>query len=98
MSKSAILDSIRRGLRRGPLPADQRAMLEGRLTAHPRQLIPARSRVGRAEQIALFLRQLEKEFATFERLPDEAAVPGAVADYLARHNLPSPPRHRAHAG
>ena len=89
MSKSAILESIRRGLRRGPLPADQRAMLEGRLAAHPRQLIPARSRVSRAEQIALFLRNLEKEFATFQRLPDDAAVPGAVADYLAGHNLPT---------
>ena len=89
MSKSAILDSIRRGLRRGPLPADQVMMLQGRLAAHPRQLIPARSRVGRPEQIALFLRNLEKEFASFERLPDEAAVPGAVAAYLAQHNLPS---------
>ena len=89
MSRQAILDSIRRGLRRGPLPADQRAMLEGRLAAHPRQLIPARSRVPRPEQIALFLRNLEKEFATFERLADVAAVPGAVAAYLARHNLPS---------
>ena len=89
MSRQVILDSIRRGLRRGPLPADQRAMLEGRLAAHPRQLIPARSRVSRPEQIALFLRNLEKEFATFERVTDEAEVPGAVAAFLARHNLPS---------
>jgi hypothetical protein len=36
MSKDAILNAIRRGLRRGPLPADQRAMLEGRLAQHPR--------------------------------------------------------------
>jgi len=88
MSRQAILDSIRRGLRRGPLPVDQATMLRGRLAAHPRQLIPARSRLPRQEQIALFLRNLEKEFATFERVADEAAVPGAVADYLARHNLP----------
>lgn len=89
MSKSAILESIRRGLRRGTLPADQRAMLTGRLASHPRQLIPARSRLPHEQQVALFLRNLEKEFATFERVADEAAVPGAVADYLARHNLPS---------
>ncbi|MCK8783928.1 lactate utilization protein [Roseomonas sp. NAR14] len=88
MSREAILDSIRRGLRRGPLPEDQAAMLRGRLARHPRQLIPARSRLPRPEQLALFLRNLEKEFGSFERVPDLAAVPEAVADYLAAHNLP----------
>jgi L-lactate dehydrogenase complex protein LldG len=88
MSREAILASIRRGLRRGPLPADQRAMLEGRLASHPRQLIPARSLLPRPEQVTLFTRNLEKEFASFARVPDEAAVPGAIADYLAAQNLP----------
>lgn len=87
MSKDAILGAIRRGLRRGPLPADQAAMLAGRLERHPRHLIPARSRVPRAEQIALFVRNVEKEFGTVERVPDAAAVPAAVAEYLAAQNL-----------
>ncbi|MGG5886908.1 LutC/YkgG family protein [Falsiroseomonas sp. HC035] len=89
MTKDAILGAIRRGLKRGPLPADQAAMLEGRLATHPRHLIPARSRLPRAEQIALFIRNAEKEFATVERVPDAAAIPAAVADYLAAQNLPS---------
>lgn len=89
MTKEAILGAIRRGLKRGPLPADQRAMLEGRLAAHPRHLIPARSRVSRAEQVALFIRNLEKEFGTVERVPDASAVPAAVADYLSAQNLPA---------
>jgi L-lactate dehydrogenase complex protein LldG len=88
MSKDSILTAIRRGLKRGPLPEDQAAMLRGRLEAHPRHLIPARSRLPRAGQIALFVRNLEKEFATVERVPDLDAVPGAVADYLAAQNLP----------
>ena len=88
MSKEAILGAIRRGLKRGPLPADQRAMLEGRLASHPRHLIPARSRVSRPEQIALFIRNVEKEFGSVARLPNMAAVPRAVAAYLAAHNLP----------
>jgi len=88
MSRDAILSAIRRGLRRGPLPADQRAMIEGRLAAHPRHVIPARSRLPRPEQVALFLRNLEKEFATFARLPEARAVPGAIAAYLAQQNLP----------
>ncbi len=89
MSKDAILGAIRRGLKRGPLPADQQAMLAGRLATHPRHLIPARSRLPRPEQIALFIRNVEKEFGTVERVPDHAAIPGAVADYLAAQNLPS---------
>ena len=89
MSRDAIFGAIQRGLRRGPLPDDQKMGLRARLAAHPRQLIPARSRVPRPEQIALFLRNLDKEFATHQRVPDAAAVPEAVADYLAGQNLPS---------
>jgi L-lactate dehydrogenase complex protein LldG len=89
VSKQEILGAIRRGLRRGPLPPDQQAMLLGRLAQHPRHPIPARSRVGRAEQVALMLRNVEKEFGTVERVDNPEAVPGAVAAFLAEQNLPS---------
>ncbi len=89
MTKDAILGAIRRGLKRGPLPADQRAMLAGRLATHPRHLIPARSRLPRPEQVALFIRNVEKEFSTVERVPDHAAIPAAMGEYLAAQNLPS---------
>jgi L-lactate dehydrogenase complex protein LldG len=84
-----MLTAIRRGLHRGPLPPDQTAMLRGRLAAHPRQLIPARSRLPHAEQIDLFVRNVEREFGTVARVPSLNEVPGAVADYLAAQNLPS---------
>ncbi|MDR3535958.1 MAG: LUD domain-containing protein [Acetobacteraceae bacterium] len=89
MSREVMLNAIRRGLRRGPLPADQAAMLRGRLAAHPRQLIPARSRLPHPEQVELFVRNLEKEFGTLTRVASLDDVPGAVADYLAAQNLPS---------
>lgn len=89
MSREAMLTAIRRGLRRGPLPPDQTAMLRSRLNAHPRQLIPARSRLPHAEQVGLFVANLEKEFGSVTRVPDAGAVPGAVADYLAAQNLPT---------
>lgn len=89
MTKDAILGAIRRGLKRGPLPADQQAMLAGRLATHPRHLIPARSRLPRPEQVALFIRNVEKEFGTVERVPDHAAIPAAMGEYLAAQNLPS---------
>ena len=89
MTKEAVLGSIRRSLRRGELPADQQAMLGGRLAQHPRHLIPARSQIPRPDQVDLFVRNVEKEFGTVTRVPDADSVPEAVADYLAAQNLPS---------
>jgi len=89
MSRQAILSAIRRGLKRGPLPADQRAMIDGRLATHPRHLIPARSRLPRPGQVALFIRNVEKEFGTVARVAAADDVPAAIADYLAAQNLPS---------
>jgi L-lactate dehydrogenase complex protein LldG len=89
MSRDAILNAVRRGLRRGPLPADQTAMLRDRLARHPRHLIPARSRLPHAEQVDLFVRNVEKEFGSVARVPNAEAVPDAIADYLAAQNLPS---------
>jgi len=89
MSRDGVLASIRRNLRRGPLPDDIAAALRGRLAAHPRHLIPARSRLHHAGRIALFIANVEKEFSTVMQVPDMHAVPGAVADYLAAQNLPS---------
>ena len=89
MSKDAILGAIRRGLRRGPLPPDQQAMLLGRLTQHPRHPIPARSRLPRPAQVSLFVGNLEREFGTVERVDGPDRVPGAIASFLAAQNLPS---------
>lgn len=88
MSKQAMLTAIRRGLKRGPLPADQAAMLRERMAKHPRHLIPARSRLPHAEQVDLFVRNVEREFGSVTRVADREAVPGAVADFLAGQNLP----------
>jgi L-lactate dehydrogenase complex protein LldG len=88
MSRDAILSAIRRGLKRGPLPADQQAMLRHRIATHPRHIIPGRSRLPRPGQVSLFVQNVEKEFGTVARLPDAAAVPGAIAEYLAQQNLP----------
>ena len=88
MTRETILNAVRRGLRRGPLPEDQAAMPRGRMERHPRQPIPARGRLPHPAQVALFVRNVEKEFGTVARVADAADVPGAVADYLAMQNLP----------
>jgi len=89
MGRDTILNAVRRGLKRGPLPADQAAMLHGRMDRHPRHLIPARSRLPHAGQVDLFVRNVEKEFGSVARVASVEAVPEAVADYLAAQNLPS---------
>ena len=89
MSRAAILGAIRRGLRRGELPDDQKLALRARLAAHPRHLIPARSQVPRPAQVALFIHNVEKEFGTVARVASPDDVPAALADYLASQNLPS---------
>ncbi len=89
MSKDILLNAVRRGLKRGPLPEDRKAMLRGRLALHPRHTIPARSRLPHAGQVDLFVRNVEKEFGSVVRVADWNAVPDAIADYLSAQNLPS---------
>jgi L-lactate dehydrogenase complex protein LldG len=89
MSRETMLAAIRRGLKRGPLPPDQAAMLRTRLATHPRHLIPRRSDLPRPAQIDLFVANLEREYATCIRVDGASAIPAALADYLASQNLPS---------
>jgi len=89
VSREAVLGAIRRGLKRGPLSEDIVLGLRARLAAHPRHLIPARSAQPRPAQIRLFIANIEKEFGSVARVGDLAAVPAAVADYLAAQNLPT---------
>lgn len=89
MTREAILGAIRRGLKRGPLPDEQAAMLRARMARPLRHLTPARSQVPRPQQVNLLVRNIEKEFGTVVRVPDAGGVPEAVTSYLAAQNLPS---------
>ena len=89
MSRETILNAIRRGLKRGPLPADQATLLRARLQTHPRHLIPARARQPRKALVDLFVANVEKEFGTVTRVAAPKDVPAAIADYLAAQNLPT---------
>lgn len=88
-SRDAILATIAKRLGRGPLDEAAREVLRARLRGHAPGLIPARAQVSHALQLALFQEQAEAVSASVERLDSMADVPGAVADYLARHNLAS---------
>ncbi|MDD9993158.1 MAG: lactate utilization protein [Rhodospirillales bacterium] len=86
--RDAILGSIRRSLGRGPLDEAARAVLDERMAKPQPNLVPARTDIDQDEKVALFTSMAEAVFATVDRVSGPEAVPGAVADYLAQHNLP----------
>jgi L-lactate dehydrogenase complex protein LldG len=88
--RDSILGRIRTSLRRGPLNETESARLRDRLAAPTRNLVPARATsLDHQGQVALFTAMAEAVHATVVRVADPAQVPDAVAEYLARHNLPS---------
>jgi L-lactate dehydrogenase complex protein LldG len=87
-ARARMLGRIRRGLGRGELPDSVTSGLLARLRAHPRNLIPARSKLPRPGQVALWRANIEKEHATVAVAGTEAEIPALVAEYLAAQNLP----------
>ncbi|MDE2227566.1 MAG: lactate utilization protein [Alphaproteobacteria bacterium] len=88
-SRDQILGSIRRSFRRGPLAPEALAACETRLVTHRRNLIPERARtLPPRGQVELFVTMAEAVNATVTRVKDARDVPAAIAEYLARFNLP----------
>ena len=85
-SRQAMLADIRRACapRRGKSGI---AEVEARLAAHAPGPGPARARIERERQIALFTAEAERVQANVVRVKRLSDVPGAVAGYLARHNI-----------
>ena len=86
--RDAILGSIRRSLGRGPLDDAARTAMDERMAKPKPNLVPARTDISQDERVELFTSMAEAVFATVDRVSGADAVPGAVADYLAQHNLP----------
>ncbi|MDE0409735.1 MAG: lactate utilization protein [Alphaproteobacteria bacterium] len=86
--RDAILGSIRRSLGRGPLDDAARAAVDERIAKPKPNIVPARTDISQDERVDLFASMAEAVFATVDRVSGPEAVPGAVADYLAQHNLP----------
>jgi L-lactate dehydrogenase complex protein LldG len=89
-AREHVLGALRRSLRRGSLGPDAAAELRERVAAHRRNPVPARAAAlddrGRVE---LFVAMAEEVQTTVARVASAAAVPEAVADYLAGENLPA---------
>jgi L-lactate dehydrogenase complex protein LldG len=88
-AREQILGGIRRALKRGPLGEAAAGTLLEKLTRPRRNLVPARAAsLERPALIDLFVSMAEEVQATVDRVGRAADVPQAVADYLARGNLP----------
>ena len=89
-ARDQIFGDIRARLGRGRLDADAQREAEERLTAHRRNLVPARAAaLDHAGQVGLFISEAQAVDATVARVANAGDVPGAVADFLASQNLPA---------
>jgi L-lactate dehydrogenase complex protein LldG len=89
-ARSQILDSIRKSLRRGPLDETAETVPGNRIAHHAPGIIPARTTSLDPKGLRdLFVHMAEDVQTTVTRVAEPADVPGAVADYLANHNLPA---------
>lgn len=88
-SRDRIFATLRAGLKHTvDDPARPQAVAE-RITSHPRNLLPQRAQLPHAAQVALFTAKVEALTVSVDSVASATDVPGRIADYLARHNLPS---------
>src|SRR5439155_18709865 len=79
-ARDDILAGIRRGLGRGPVPAETAAKLAERVAAHRRNLVPARAAsLNHAGRIDLFVAMAGEGQTTVARVASQGEVPGEVA-------------------
>lgn len=88
-SRDAILGALRQGLNRAADGGAGREAVAARLAAHTSNLVPARGQRDQAGRVDLFEEYATGADATVARVSSHDDVPGAVADFLKAHNLPS---------
>lgn len=84
-ARSQVLGLVRRSLG----GAGDEAAAADRLARHPRNLVPRRAQLPRAELVELFAAMAAEAACTVDRVASMDDVPDAVAAYLAAQNLPA---------
>ncbi len=87
--RDAIMDGLRRALKRGAETADAaaRQVVDQRLGAAARGLVPERGQIPPAAQVDLFEAMAVEQAATVARIASLEVVPAALADFLKAANL-----------
>lgn len=86
-ARREIFARLHRSLRRGELTKDQKAILENRLAAPPRNVIPKRSQLPPLEQQALFEKMATFASASVARVDAAIDVPNEVRRFLREQDL-----------
>jgi L-lactate dehydrogenase complex protein LldG len=89
-AREQILARIRRSLKRGQLDPEREDELRARVATHRRNVVPGRATaLDERSRTDLFVAMAEEVQASVVRVNSLAAVPDAVARYLAGENLPA---------
>ncbi len=88
-ARAQVLGTIRKSLRRDGLTAERQAEIESRIADPPRGPVPARGQLAPAARLELFVAMATEAACTVAHVADRTGVPAAVAEYLARENLPA---------
>lgn len=94
-ARDQILASIRRSLGVTGSEAPRRKEVADRIAGRPRGVIPARGQGSPQERVDLFVRMVEGAAGSLVRIDDAADVPGEVAAFLRKFNLPMAARRGA---
>lgn len=92
-ARELMLGSIRQALGVTGREEPRRKVVADRLAAHPTGVVPARGQLGLKARVGLLAEMIAASAGSLARVSDAAGVPGAVAEFLRRHNLPLSVRH-----
>jgi L-lactate dehydrogenase complex protein LldG len=87
-ARDQILAAIRRSLGVTGQEAPRRKAVADRIAGHPRGVIPARGQGSPQERLDLFVRMVELAAGSVARVGALDEVPGEIAAFLRRYNLP----------
>jgi L-lactate dehydrogenase complex protein LldG len=86
--RDQIFAAIRRSLGVTSREAPRRRQVADRIAGHPRGVIPARGQGSPPERLDVFVRMVELAAGTVARVGALDEVPGEIAAFLRRYNLP----------
>jgi L-lactate dehydrogenase complex protein LldG len=93
--RDQIFAAIRRSLGVTGNEAPRRKEVADRIAGHPRGVVPARGQGSPQERLELFVRMVELAAGSVARVGAADEVPGEVAAFLRRYNLPPAVRRGA---
>jgi len=87
-ARELMFGSIRQALGVTGREAPRRKVVADRVAAHPTGVVPRRGQLEPKARVTLLTEMIAMAAGSVARVSDPASVPGAVAEFLRRHNLP----------